>query len=625
MKSVKTQDLLIKAKTLPQLPGCYLMRNKSDEVIYVGKAKKLKNRVTSYFNESTKSAKTQVMVSHVKDFEFIITDSDPESFVLENNLIKEHRPKYNIRMRDDKSYPYAAYKTQDPFAKLEYIRRPKKNQLKEFFGPFPVGFNLSRVLRLLTKAFRLRDCSDHDFKNRSTPCILYQMGQCTAPCVGLINEDDYKKDLKDALKFFGSSRQASSSVNKLKRRMESHAESEEFEKAASMRDLIFELEEFLEQSFKQRVESLDEKNMDVIAYYSGEHEVDISLYTIRNGNLLGHKNFHFSTADYWNELNEEVVLYMLQYYSQYDQILPDTIVLDIDKESRENFQGAINKIVANKKVKVISGKTGKYKSLLQTTLEHAKESQRVRLENEDSVYIGLNQLKHLLNLKDRPRLLECYDVAIWQGKSPTASQIVFYEGKPEKERYRHYHLQERPEGNNDFAMMREVFERRLDKGQLPDVFIVDGGKAQVSTVSKVLEELQIEIPVIGIAKSKDLTGPGRYQKVEKSDERLVIPGRSNPYILKKSPSLFKIIVSMRDEAHRFSRRLHHKAEEKRLIKSWVDEIKGISAEARKLILANSPGPKESLLEFNVKQLQDLLGLNQRTAKTLYEFLRRSSN
>jgi excinuclease ABC subunit C len=623
MNKLTKQELLKKAKSLPSKPGCYLMKNNQEEVIYVGKAKKLKSRVVSYFNESTKSPKTQMLVSHIRNFDFIMTDSDPESFVLENNLIKEHRPKYNIRMRDDKSYPYVGIKLDEAFAKIDFIRRPKKDKKRKYYGPFPVGFNVSRIIRLVTKAFRLRDCSKHEFNNRKTPCILHQMNQCSAPCVNLIDEKNYKKDLQLALNFFQDTTKANKSLKLLQKKMQTYAENEDFEKAAGLRDLIFELEDFINQLVSQRVESLEENNMDVMAYYRGEHEVDISLYQIRSGNLLGHKNFHFSTADYWDDLDDEVMQYLLQFYSQYDEMLPETLVVEFEKQKRDLFEEALTRINNGKKVKVLAGTSGVYKPLLQTTKDHAKESGRVRSENEDSVYIGLNHLQELLNLKERPQILECYDIAIWQGKSPTASQIVFDEGKADKTRYRYYHLEERPEGNNDFAMMREVFERRLKRGRLPDVFIVDGGKGQVSTVKAVLGELGVDVPLIGIAKSKDIGGVYEHRTQNKSEERLIIPGRSNPYILKKSPSLFKIIVQMRDEAHRFSRKLHHKTEHKRILKSWVDDIKGINDETRKLILQNSSAGVEELKNLNVSELKDLLGINQRAAKILFQFLRQS--
>lgn len=616
------EKLLAKANTLPKSPGCYLMQGKLGEILYVGKAKNLKSRVTSYFNNSEKNPKTQILVSHIKNFEFILTNSDAESYVLENNLIKEHKPKYNIRLKDDKSYPYLGVDWTDDFPRLLYLRRPKKRKNLELFGPFPQGYNVSYILRILTKSFALRDCSNHEFRTRNTPCILYQMNQCTAPCVDKISKEEYHSDLNAAIDFFKSKKKVENSISLLTDKMMVLAEEEMFEYAAQLRDHIEELTDFAEKSFEQNVESLSDSNVDVIAYHAGEQEIDISIYLIRQGNLLGQKNFHFLIDDLLDDIESEVSLAILQYYSQNSEVIPSKIITLLPSAGAKQLQEALIQTHGEGLKLRVFGQTKKYESLLRATREHAEQCQRVRTKNQDSVYVGLNRLKDLLKLKDRPKTLECYDIAIWQGKSPTAAQIVFFEGKPDRAQYRHYHLEERPEGNNDFAMMEEVFRRRLKYGNLPDVFIVDGGVAQVNTVSKVLEELKIDVPVVGIAKARDLKAPGgfRSSKVQSSDERLVIRGRSNPFILAKCPPLLRTVVHMRDEAHRFSRRLHHKAEKKRVLKSWVDEVKGLNADVRKQILKNNSYSMDELSEFNEQELSDCLEINSKHAKAVYQFL-----
>lgn len=612
-------QLLDKANSLPTSSGCYFMKNKVGNIIYVGKAKNLKARVTSYFNQSVKSAKTLILVGHIVEFDFIITKTEAESLVLENNLIKEHRPKYNIRLKDDKSYPYVLVNYNHEFPRLEYVRRPKRKDKTKLFGPFPVGSNISKVLRLLTKAFELRDCSMHEFNSRKTPCILYQMRQCSAPCVDKIDKDSYLEDLNFALNFFKSKGKVDEVLDNLKNRMIKSAEEEKFEYAAQIRDLIDELEQFANKSFDQNVELLKEKNVDIISYYLGETEIDISIYLIRHGNLLGHKNFNFLNADAFQEIEQELIIALMQYYSQNSELLPDKIVTPFNKNLTGEFEQALNSL-SGQKVKV-SPSVKRYESLLESTKKHAEESQRVRIKNQDSVFVGLNKLKDLLSLKERPKSIECYDIAVWQGKSPTASQIVFYEGKADKTLYRYYHLEERPEGNNDFAMMEEVFSRRLKKGNLPDVFLVDGGVAQVNTVKKVLEKENLNTPVVGIAKARELKKLGfRSSEMKNSEERLVISGRSNPYILNKCPSLMRICVQMRDEAHRFSRKLHHKAEKKRIIKSWVEDVRGLNDKVRKQIISSNTLSQEELKQMNVKEIQDFFGINTKYARALYEHL-----
>ncbi len=561
--TVKMDD---KARLLPTKPGCYLMKNKDQQIIYVGKAKNLRSRVSSYFNNSAKNAKTDILVSHIVDFDFIMTTSDAESFVLENTLIKKHTPKYNIRLKDDKSYPYVVINHNEPYPRLEFIRRVKRTKGVEVFGPFVTGSNVWDVIRILTQTFCLRDCKLSEFKKRKEPCLLYQMHQCSAPCVGKIDEAGYAEDLAFARDMFSGS--GAKTLRELDSRMAIAAENEEFEKAALIRDNRLKLGEFANNFKQENAEHNDEKNLDIVAYYQGESEVDISIYMMRNGVLLGHKNFNFSNLDIIEGVEDSVLNYLFQYYSTTYDSLPQLIITQLSDEGNTMLEAGIETLDKNIRVRPPHKK---YESFLNLTRDHAFEQQRVRLLHEDSVYVGLNKLKDLLSLKERPVVLECYDVAIFQGSSPTASQIVFHDGKPDKKNYRYYHLDERPEGNNDFAMMRELIIRRSDNGSLPDVFIVDGGMGQVNIFKEALKELNIPIPVVGIAKSKNVrTKDGfKSEDIKKSEERLIIPGRSNPYFLNQNRSLFKIIVQMRDEAHRFSRKLHHKEETKRVFNKKV--------------------------------------------------------
>ncbi|MEI8347192.1 MAG: excinuclease ABC subunit UvrC, partial [Pseudomonadota bacterium] len=542
VKTNRTAKLLEKAKTLPQGPGCYLMKNAQDEIIYVGKAIDLKSRVSSYFNKSSKSPKTEVMVGHVVDFDFLLAATEAEAFVLENNLIKKHTPKYNIRMKDDKSYPYVVVSLKEKFPMLQYLRRVKREKDKEVFGPFPTGSNISEVLRILTKSFQLRDCKLSQFKGRKEPCLLFQLHQCTAPCVGKISVENYGKNLNLALDFFRGKGERSLEI--LSKRMEAAAESEHYEEAAIIRDYHKVLEDFLQVSQQKNAElSSGEKDVDILAFYqAGEgEEIDIALYMIRNHLLLGHKNFFFSMAASINTVEDEMIAYLAQYYSQTHDTLPALVVSPFCGPTQEMFKDVLELIFAEKKQKVkINQPYGPYWGLAKLAGEQAQEYQRVRTNEQKNLHLGLDKLKELLGLRERPRTLECYDVAVWQGRSPTASQVAFHDGMPDKYNYRHYHLETRAEGNNDFAMLKEMMERRLMHGKLPDVMVVDGGKAQVQTLLGVLQDFNIEVPVVGLAKERE----------EGTEERLIIPGRMNPYILKKNPPLFRLLVQMRDEAHR---------------------------------------------------------------------------
>ena len=559
--TLTTVKLDEKAKLLPTKPGCYLMKNKDDQIIYVGKAKNLRSRVQSYFNGSVKSPKTDILVSHIVDFDFIMRTSDAESFVLENTLIKKHTPKYNIRLKDDKSYPYVVINNNEPFPRLEFIRRVKRGKGVEVFGPFVTGSNIWDIIRILTQSFSLRDCKLSDFKKRKEPCLLYQMKQCSAPCVQKISAENYEIDLSYARDLFSGS--GVKTIRELEKRMVQAAEDEEFEKAALIRDNLTKLIEFANNFKQENAEHKDERDLDIVAYYQGDIEVDLSIYMMRNGVLLGHKNFNFSNLDIIEGVEDLILNFLFQYYSETYDSPPELVVTHMSQESNDMLEEALGTLFKNIRVRPPQKK---YDSFINLTRDHAFEQQRVRMLHEDSVYVGLNKLKDLLGLRERPVVLECFDVAIFQGTSPTASQIVFHDGKPDKKNYRYYHLEERPEGNNDFAMMKELITRRSDNGNLPDVFIVDGGQGQVSMFKEVLREVNIAIPVIGIAKSKVVRSKEGFKNedIKKSEERLIIPGRSNPYMLNQNRSLYKIIVQMRDEAHRFSRKLHHKEEKKRV-------------------------------------------------------------
>ncbi|MCT4642807.1 MAG: excinuclease ABC subunit UvrC [Bacteriovoracaceae bacterium] len=612
------QELLGKANTLPKNSGCYLMKNKFDEIIYIGKAKSLKSRVVSYFNNSDKSPKTQILVSHIADFQFILTNSDAESFVLENNLIKKHKPKYNIRLKDDKSYPFIEVNMSHDFPRLIYKRRITKSKSNLIFGPFPTGSNIYQVHKQIIKSFKLRDCSDREFLSRKKPCLLYQMHQCSAPCVDYISKADYALDIKSAISLLKNKKQATRSLKVLEDKMQQLASEEKFEMAGVIRDQLFEIKDFIDSSYNQSVELLDDEQLDVVSYYVGDEQIDISIYLIRFGNLVGQKNFYFDKTDLTDDIEREIIQYLLQYYEFKSEIIPKSILYSCEKENKESFEKALDEI-AKTTVKIKSH-VSKYKALEQMASEHAKECQRVRIETSGSVYLGLDKLKDLLKLKARPRSLECYDIAIWQGRSPTASLIYSHDGQLDKSLYRHFYLEQRPEGNNDFAMMEEVFRRRLKHGNFPDVFIVDGGVGQVNTVAKVLEELSIDVPIVGIAKSKNIKESFK-SKSEKTEERLIIPGRANPYILKKNMSLFKIIVSMRDEAHRFSRKLHHKAEKDRVFTSWVDQVKGLNEKVRKEILKNQTKELSELKELSYIELKSEMDfLSDKHVKLVHQFL-----
>jgi len=613
-KGPQLEQLLAKAKSLPTAAGCYLMKAKDEEVLYVGKAKNLKARVVTYFNESAKAVKTIHMVEKVRDFDFIMAGNEAEALILEHNLIKKHSPRYNIRLRDDKSYPYVVIALGEPFPTLRYQRRPKRNDPKTLvFGPFPNAGEVSEVLRLMIKCFGLRDCSVKEFSSRREPCLLYQMKQCTAPCRQLIEQKDYQALLESALAFFQGDPQ--NTIEQLKLRMSDFAQAEAFEHAAFIRDSLPVFEKFI-MADKQANAELDgvHRDIDILAYHVGEIEVDISLYLVRNNLLLGSKTFHFPLADCQEEMEMELIRFALQYYAETHDSLPVVIVTDLSASAMKLFQTGVSKI-CNTAIEVFPPEVA-YGELFRLASEHAREGQRIRIVNEDSPFLGLGFLQNLLQLKERPRRLECFDIAIWQGESPTAGIVVFEEGQPFKKDYRFYHLTSRPEGNNDFAFLREAFSKRLEKGHYPDVFVVDGGKGQLSQFIALLDEHKLAVPVIALAKEC-----GGKVGVE---ERIFIPGRANPLPLLKSRALMKILVAMRDEAHRFSRKLHHHAFHKERLGGWLDDIAGIGPKAKQKIIQKLEMGIADLQKLSALELHDLFDLDHGQAQNLHDRLQKLS-
>ncbi len=616
----KLEKLQRLALDLPERPGCYILKKihietENDEILYVGKAKNLKKRVSSYFrSKNSQPRKTQILVSKVSDIDFIIVENEAEALILENNLIKKYSPKYNMKLKDDKSYPYVIVEMSEIFPRISIKRRitPKKNRKK--YGPFVDSQSLWKTVDILIKSFALRDCSLSEFKKRKNPCLLHQMEQCSAPCVGLISSEDYSKTLLSALNIFEG--KGDRTINLLEEKMFLYSKQEKFELAAQTRDFIFELKKFMDKSQQKNAEFKTAYNLDVISYYLGENEIDFSISIIRKGLLLGQKNFHFQRT--FNDEDEKILNYTLQYYLQ-NQDLPDKVLTSFPQDWNNLLLELFEKSFL-KKIE-IQKETPSFRKLLQLAFLNAQEKQALRLRNKEIQDKALDLLKNFLHLEKLPRRLECYDVAIWQGEAPCASQITFIDGLPSKKDYRYYHLEKRPEGNNDFAMMKEVFTRRLEKDKLPDLFIVDGGKAQVSTVRKVLNDFSCSIPVVGIAKSKVKSKTFTEKNVKHSEERLIFGDHYETQVLDRNhQELLMLITQMRDEAHRFSRKLHHKTLKKRQFFSWIDEIEGLGPKKKEHLLKKIEHSPEEMANWNQDKIQWALNVSQKLAQKIYLYL-----
>lgn len=527
---------------LPQGPGCYLF-SASEKILYVGKAKNLRRRVRSYFQKEHDCGKTRILVRKIRGITIQTTQNEAEALILENNLIKKYRPPYNIRLRDDKTYPYIEVNDLEPYPRPILTRKPQFKKGRRHFGPFPEGYSIKQVLLSLYKIYKWRDCSLAEFKRRKTPCLLFQMEQCSAPCTQEITPQDYKNSLERGLRFFKA--QGKSEIKKLTQKMHQHAQEEKFEQAIILRENIHLLENFLANFYTQGVEFLGkENNFDVLGYAKNQQDIVLCLYQIRDKILIGKRYFHFKA-----ELNDwrDDVFSLLSFFYQESPLDISALICDFNLHEFTHEDSIISLGVSLKKPRA------PFKLFFERSCLEAQERLGELRQKSLRIKSALKQLSALM--EDLPLTkIECYDIAVWQGDSPTAAQIVLGEDGLERENYRHYHLTPRPEGNNDFAMLQEVAHRRRQHGNYPDLFLIDGGKAQVQAFQKGLQE---NIPCIGIAKERKAKG---------TSERLILPHHTTPYII-ENREVLQLVTLLRDEAHRFCRRLHHRAEKKRLFKN----------------------------------------------------------
>lgn len=543
-----------KLASLPTSPGVYQMKDASGQILYVGKAKNLKNRVRSYFqDEDGKDPKTRLLVSHIVDFEIIVTNSEMEALVLENTLIKKYRPKYNVRFRDDKTYPYIKMDMNADFPRLELTRKPVRGKNIKYFGPFAKG-SVYDLIKLLSHQFQLRDCVDNKFRNRSRPCLSYQMGNCTAPCVEYVNQQKYREQVNMALRVLEGKGQKL--IAELNSKMESHAEKMEYEQAALYRDQIANIDHIAEE---QRVANLaGNKDRDVVGIFFDEEFIALSVLFIRAGAVSDKKSFVQPKG--LATIEEILDQFIVQFYIKHP--IPDEILLPLLPDSSAS---ALSELIGSAREEYtglkffVPAQGGELAEIISMASQNAKADleeyyNRVRLSEDD-----LLNLKKELDLAKKPARIECFDISTFQGDNNVASRSVFIDGKPSPENYRRYKITT-VDGTDDFACMREVLSRRFQNSQdqWPDLVVIDGGKGQLAMARQIFDELGIEnLPFVGLAKAR-VEGRFAESKIKRKSERVFIPNRVNPVILKEGTGAYRIMTQIRDEAHRFAINYHRK-------------------------------------------------------------------
>ena len=571
---------------LPNKPGVYIMRDSTDTIIYIGKAKNLIKRVKSYFREKLDRPKTQILMSHFDSLEYIVTNSEKEALILEATLIKKHRPRYNVQLKDDKRYPYVKI-TDEEFPRLVITRNVTKNGV--YFGPFTDVGSVKQTVKFLKSLFKIRTC-----RNMNGPCLNSQIDLCYAPCDGRITKEEYSEIINKIDLFFQG--KYSTIVKNLKNEMMEAAQNEEFEKAAVIRDQISSIEEIMEKQFVDLVD--DDLDQDVIAIAPGENEVVVIIMPIRNGKIVGRDDFLMSASQY--DSSSEIMFSFIQQYYGYNRHIPKQILLDEDIDDKELLEEWLSDLRGNK-VKIKVPQKGVKLRLVKMAKKNAEIIKHQKKKMEDA----LIELKKYLKLEKLPRVIEGYDISNISGQFAVGSKVSFKDGKPNKKRYKHFRM-ETP-GPNDFAMMEELLTRRLkmvESDPEPDLIVIDGGKGQLGMACGVLEELNLtHIPIIGLAKEF---------------EEIYLPNTKRPIIIPKNNKALHLLQQVRDESHRFAITYHRKLRSKNISASSLDDIVGIGKK-RKIALLKEFGTVDNIKKASIEDLAKINGMNQKTAENVYNY------
>ena len=566
-------ELKAKLKDLPGRPGIYQFKNEKGKIIYVGKALNLKNRIRSYFHGSMNSPKTIALVSKIEDLELIVTDNEIEALVLENNLIKEFKPRYNVNLKDDKSFPYIKV-TNEFFPRIFPTRRLIKDGSK-YFGPYTEVRNMKSSLRMINQIFKIRSCNlnitnESIEKKKFKVCLDFHIGKCDGPCEGLISSKDYSEMVSEVVKLLRG--KTDDLIQELDMKMQNLVENLEFEKAAEIRDKLEQLKAI---SAKQKVVSEDFEDRDVITTVYEGRDSACSIFNIRSGKLVGKKQLHLSVE--MNEEIEEINSSAIKFYYNELVEVPNEILLEtVPNDEKALIEWLHQK--AGHKVRFIIPQRGNLKSLVnmcrQNALYQLKEIQIQKMKYEGQTPYPVAALQRDLRLKVLPKKIECFDISNLQGTDTVASMVVFEEGKAKKSLYRKFIINS-VDGPDDFQSIREVIYRRYsklkeEKSSLPDLIMVDGGKGQLSSAIEILDELGYsKYNIIGLAKRL---------------EEVFFPGNSEPESIPKTSSGLKLLQHIRDEAHRFAITFHRNRRSKRTIKTGLTDIKGIGPSTAKILL-----------------------------------------
>ena len=609
----ENNSLKEKMASAPRSSGVYLMKDAAQKIIYVGKANDLKSRISSYFTGKDTRPMAPFLMARVQDIDVITTATQKEALILENNLIKKHRPRYNATLRDDKTYYHLSLDPAEKFPRLQLVRK-RINNSALYFGPYPSGLAAKETLRFVQQVFPLRSCRNRDFQLRPRPCLEHQIGRCLGPCKGLINADSYRKLVENAVSFLQGRRR--SLITEIKTQMEEAAQNLNFEEAARLRDRIGALDHALE---KQNVDWGGTKDQDVLGVYTQGDIYQLCILFVRGGKLLGSKSF--APVKMKIDLVEIVSSCLTQYYDGGANI-PDEIIIPCPLPD----EGAIVEWLTEKKEKKVTltvPSRGIKNALLDMAVANARGLWDSEQKKEEQKTAAMKILQEKLSLSKLPQRIECYDISNISGKNAVGSLVVFQDGEPDKSGYRRFRIKTISE-SDDYGMMYEVLYRRFERGEnLPDLVVVDGGKGQLNVALSVLKDLKIKIDVIGLAKEERaiFTSKGIVKKkASKAEDRVYLPKRKDAIYLSAWPQALRMLQHVRDEAHRFALNYHHQLKKKEDYSSILDGIEDIG-EARKKVLLTHFGSSKQVRDATLEELQKVPGIGKELAEKIYTALR----
>ena len=607
-------------KKLPAKPGVYIMHGEKDEIIYVGKAISLKNRVRQYFQSSrNKGAKIERMVTHITRFEYIITDSELEALVLECNLIKEHRPKYNTMLKDDKSYPFIKVTVNEPYPRVLFARRMKKDKAR-YFGPYTSGGAVKDVIELVRKLYQVRSCNRNLPRDtgKDRPCLYYHMKQCKAPCQGYISQEEYRKNINKVIKFLNGDFQ--DTIDELMVKMQKASEEMRYEDAMEYRDLIHSIEKIGE---RQKITGYGQEDRDIIAVAMDESEdlrdqdAVVQVFFIRDGKLIGRDHFYLRVAK--GDTKAQVLSSFLKQFYAGTPFIPSEIMLQSEIEDADIIEEWLT-TRRKQKVHIRVPKKGTKEKLVELALENARmvlSKDRERIKREEGRTIGaVHEVEDWLGLENVVRM-EAYDISNISGFESVGSMVVYEKGRPKRSDYRKFKIKW-VQGPNDYASMEEVLTRRFTHesngefdsfARLPDLILMDGGRGQVNIALKVLNNLGISIPVCGMVKDDHHRTRGLYF------DNVEIP-------IDTSSEGFRLITRIQDEAHRFAIEYHRSLRSKEQVHSILDDIPGIGDTRRKALLRKFKSV-ENIRDASEEELAQTESMNAGSARQVYEFFHKS--